>query len=61
VPFCIDVLTLEGARIKEVTAFIARPALERPAEEFARFPDSPVDASKVVTLFERFGLPGRLD
>jgi RNA polymerase sigma-70 factor (ECF subfamily) len=60
-PFALDVLTLQGDRIKEVTAFIARSAEERSQEEFERFPDQPVDESRVVDIFERFGLPARLD
>jgi hypothetical protein len=48
-------------RIKEVTAFITRSAVERDREPFARYPDEPVDASKVAAVFERAGLPGRLD
>ena len=60
-PFALDVLTLSGERIKEVTAFIARSAEERDPDAFARYPDEPVDAAKVAATFERFGLPARLD
>jgi hypothetical protein len=28
---------------------------------FARWPDTPPDPSKVEAIFERFGLPSRLD
>ncbi|MDX6678023.1 MAG: polymerase sigma-70 factor, subfamily, partial [Solirubrobacteraceae bacterium] len=55
-PFALDVLTLRGDRIEQVTAFIARSA--EPAEHgHADFPDHAVDAS----VFERLGLPDRLD
>jgi len=60
-PFALDVLTLEGDRIKEVTAFITRSAVERNREAFVRYPDEPVDAARVAAVFERAGLPGRLD
>ncbi|MCP9491011.1 MAG: nuclear transport factor 2 family protein [Solirubrobacteraceae bacterium MAG38_C4-C5] len=60
-PFALDVLTFEGDRIKEVTAFVTRSAVERDREAFVRYPDEPVDASKVAAVFERAGLPGRLD
>jgi RNA polymerase sigma-70 factor (ECF subfamily) len=60
-PFALDVLTLSGERIKEVTAFIARSAEERDPDAFARYPDEPVDAAKVAATFERFGLPARLN
>src|SRR5437763_8693772 len=46
-PFALDVLTLEGDRIKEVTAFIARPPEDHPPEVFERWPDTPVDEGKV--------------
>jgi RNA polymerase sigma-70 factor (ECF subfamily) len=60
-PFALDVLTLRGAQIKEITAFIARSTDVRDREVFARWPDQPPDPSKVVAIFERCGLPGRLD
>jgi RNA polymerase sigma-70 factor (ECF subfamily) len=60
-PFALDVLTLRGAQIKEITAFIARSTDVRDRDVFARWPDQPPDPSKVVAIFERFGLPGRLD
>lgn len=60
-PFALDVLTLEADRIKEVTAFITRSAVERDREAFVRYPDEPIDARKVAAVFERAGLPGRPD
>jgi RNA polymerase sigma-70 factor (ECF subfamily) len=59
-PFSLDVLTLRGDRIAEVTAFIARSSQERSPEEFARFPDTEPDARKVASVFARFGLPAEL-
>jgi RNA polymerase sigma-70 factor (ECF subfamily) len=59
-PFALDVMTLEGDRIKEVTAFITRRVAGTDPEYYARFPDQEVDAVKVVDLFERFGLPARV-
>jgi RNA polymerase sigma-70 factor (ECF subfamily) len=59
-PFSLDVLTLSGDRIQEVTAFITRSAEDRTPEEFARFPDTTPDAGKVELVFARFGLPTRL-
>ncbi|MGH2942514.1 MAG: sigma-70 family RNA polymerase sigma factor [Solirubrobacteraceae bacterium] len=60
-PFALDVLSLRGERIEQVTSFITRSAQERPHEEFARYPDHAVDAAKVTAVFERFGLPERVD
>jgi RNA polymerase sigma-70 factor (ECF subfamily) len=54
-PFALDVVTFEGDRIKEVTAFITRVMQGRDPEYYARFPDQPLDP--VRNVFERFGLP----
>ncbi|HEX2232705.1 MAG TPA: sigma-70 family RNA polymerase sigma factor [Thermoleophilaceae bacterium] len=59
-PFALDVLTLEGSKIKEVTAFIARSP-EGDAEVFARWPDQPPDPARVEAIFGRLGLPERLE
>ena len=61
VPFALDVLTLRGAQIEEVTAFIARSSQVCDPRAFARYPDEPPDRAKVMAFFERFGLPARLD
>jgi RNA polymerase sigma-70 factor (ECF subfamily) len=60
-PFALNVLTFRGEQISDVTAFIARSAAPRDREVFQRYPDEPVDAAKVGAVFERFGLPDRLD
>jgi RNA polymerase sigma-70 factor, ECF subfamily len=60
-PFALNVLTLRGDEISNVTAFIARSAEPREREIFERYPDEPVDVSKVGAVFESFGLPDRLD
>ncbi len=58
-PFALDVLTLRGDHIEQVTAFIARSA--EPVEHgHADYPDHEIDRSRVVAVFERFGLPGSL-
>jgi RNA polymerase sigma-70 factor (ECF subfamily) len=59
-PFALDVLSLRGSRIREVTSFITRtePAPER--LHLARWPEEPADDRRVVAFFERFGLPDRL-
>jgi RNA polymerase sigma-70 factor (ECF subfamily) len=60
-PFALDVMTLEGSRIKEVTAFITRSTDAPDREFFARWPAQAVDPERVELIFERFGLPARLD
>jgi len=59
-PFALDVLTLEGDRIKEITSFISRAAISREPEYYERFPEQPRDLDSAAA-FERFGLPSRLD
>src|SRR3954451_3374089 len=58
-PFAFDVLTFEGDRIKDVTAFITRMADSDDAEFYRRWPYQPLDRARFT--FERFGLPARLD
>jgi RNA polymerase sigma-70 factor (ECF subfamily) len=59
-PFALNVLTLRGALVSDVTAFIARSSEPREPEAIERYPDEPVDEEKVGAVFERFGLPNRL-
>jgi RNA polymerase sigma-70 factor (ECF subfamily) len=59
VPFSLDVLTLEGDRIKEITAFVVR-TLDTP-DGYSRWPDHAPDADRVQSVFERFGLPDHVD
>ena len=58
-PFELDVLTFEGDRIKEVTAFITRMVEGTEQDYYTNWPTQPLDRARFV--FEQFGLPGRLD
>jgi RNA polymerase sigma-70 factor (ECF subfamily) len=58
-PFSLDTITLEGERIKEITAFVVR-TLDVP-DGYSRWPDHAADSNRVQSVFERFGLPARLD
>jgi RNA polymerase sigma-70 factor, ECF subfamily len=60
-PFALNILSLRGAQVSDVTAFIARSAAPRDRAVFEQYPNEPVDAAKVGDVFERFGLPTRLD
>jgi RNA polymerase sigma-70 factor (ECF subfamily) len=60
-PFALDVLTLEGPKIKEITSFITRSTTGGDEEYYRDWPAQPLDAESVTASFERFGLPGRLD
>jgi RNA polymerase sigma-70 factor (ECF subfamily) len=59
IPFSLDVLTLEGEKIKEITAFVVRPA-DTP-DGYSRWPDRAADPGRVEAVFEGFGLPDHVD
>jgi RNA polymerase sigma-70 factor (ECF subfamily) len=60
-PFALNVLTLRGERISDVTAFVARSTQRPEREVYARWPEQPADPRTLMGTFERFGLPDRLD
>jgi RNA polymerase sigma-70 factor (ECF subfamily) len=60
-PFALNVLTLRGARISAVTAFICRSIESSDPEAYARFPEEPADPRRLAAYFESFGLPARVD
>jgi hypothetical protein len=60
-PFALNVLTLRGSLVSDVTAFVARSTEETNNEVYARWPEQPADARRLEGTFERFGLPERLD
>ena len=60
-PFALDVLTLEGKKIKAITSFINRSTLSRDDNFYQRYPEQPVDDSNVSVRAESFGLPELLD
>ena len=59
-PFALNVITLRGAEISDVTAFIVRSTGAADPEVYAHFPDEPADPRRLSGVFERFGLPERL-
>jgi RNA polymerase sigma-70 factor (ECF subfamily) len=60
-PFALNVLALEGEKVRDVTAFINRVAPSSDREVIARMPDHPTDRLAHAAAFEQFGLPERLD
>jgi RNA polymerase sigma-70 factor (ECF subfamily) len=58
--FALEVLALEGRRIKEICAFVTRSALVSDRGVYANWPEQPNEPAKVVAMFERFGLPDEL-
>jgi RNA polymerase sigma-70 factor (ECF subfamily) len=61
VRFALNVLTLEGDRIGDVTAFIARSTEDPDRAAIARLPDQPYNDLRLAAAFGNFGLPERLD
>ena len=59
--FALDVLTLEGPRIKAITSFITRSTHSRELDFYTHWPAQEADASKVADVFERLGLPAQLE
>ena len=60
-PFALNVLTFEGERIADVTAFISRATPVPDREVIARLPEQPFDPERFAAAFQNFGLPGRLE
>ncbi len=60
VPFGLEVLTLDGGQIADITAFVARATPGPEREIYARWTEQPLDPRRVAAAFERFGLPDRL-
>jgi RNA polymerase sigma-70 factor, ECF subfamily len=59
-PFALNVLTLRGGQVSDVTAFIVRSIASEDPESYQRFPDQPMDERKLAGVYDRFGLPARL-
>jgi RNA polymerase sigma-70 factor (ECF subfamily) len=59
--FALNVLTLRGAQVSEVTAFLTRSTEDPDREVLARLPEQPADPLTTMAAFEAFGLPERLD
>jgi RNA polymerase sigma-70 factor (ECF subfamily) len=59
--FALNVFTLEGDRIKEITSFLNRSIESDDPESYLYFPYEPVDDRRMEFFFTRFGLPDRLD
>jgi RNA polymerase sigma-70 factor (ECF subfamily) len=60
-PFALDVLSLRGERIAEITSFIVRTPRLPDGVSVLRWPDYPADPEQLRAYFGRFGLPDRLD
>jgi RNA polymerase sigma-70 factor (ECF subfamily) len=59
--FALDVLTLRGDRIADITSFVNRTTRLRAGDDFLSWPHYPPDPARATAYFEAFGLPDRLD
>jgi RNA polymerase sigma-70 factor, ECF subfamily len=59
-PFALNVLSLRGDRVSDVTAFIVRSIESSEPGAFERFPEQPMNPRQLTGTFERFGLPDRV-
>jgi RNA polymerase sigma-70 factor, ECF subfamily len=59
-PFALNVLTLHGRLVSDVTAFIVRETDASDPDVQIRLPERPFDDRLLTGVFERFGLPDRL-
>lgn len=60
-PFALNVLSFRGEQVCDVVAFVARSIEATEREAYERWPDLEADPRRLMTAFENFGLPGRLD
>ena len=59
-PFALNVLTLRGGLIEDVTAFIVRSTKSSDPETYRRWPEEPIVHQRFADFFERFDLPDTL-
>ena len=59
-PFALNVLSLRGDLVRDVTAFIVRATGAPEPDAYIRFPDRPMDERRLSGTFARFGLPDQL-
>jgi RNA polymerase sigma-70 factor (ECF subfamily) len=59
-PFALNVLSLRGGLVSDVTAFIVRDASAPDPKAYVNFPQQPIDRRRLAATFERFGMPSHL-
>jgi RNA polymerase sigma-70 factor (ECF subfamily) len=59
-PFALNIITLRGDLISDVTAFIVRATDATEAVAYLRYPEQPMDRVRLSGTFGRFGLPAQL-
>jgi RNA polymerase sigma-70 factor (ECF subfamily) len=59
-PFALNVLSLRGDKVKDVTAFVVRVIEVEREDQFHRWAEVVADPERVALVFGRFGLPDQL-
>ena len=59
-PFALNVLSMRGELISDVTAFIVRTIGAENPDAYVRFPERPMDRQRLAGAFRRFDLPAGL-
>ena len=59
-PFCLEVLTFEGGEIAALDCFVTRSVTAEDRATYASWPDQPLERSRALADFARFGLPPEL-
>ena len=59
-PFALNVLSMRGELISDVTAFIVRTIGAENPDAYVRFPERPMDRRRLAGAFRRFDLPASL-
>jgi RNA polymerase sigma-70 factor (ECF subfamily) len=60
-PFALNVLTLRGSEIVDVTAFVTRSIEPTERTQYHRWVDQPSDEERLTSFFGAFGLPDRIE
>jgi RNA polymerase sigma-70 factor (ECF subfamily) len=60
-PFALNVLSLRGDLISDVTAFIVRSIDASEPEAYVNFPTQPMNERQLAVTFKRFGVPESLN
>ena len=61
-PFALNVLTIRGDKVSDITAFIIRtPPESDDREVIARMPEQPTNVAQLEIAFQAFGLPDKLE
>jgi RNA polymerase sigma-70 factor, ECF subfamily len=60
-PFALNILTLRGRQISDVTAFIVRSIEIPDRETMARMPEQPADESRLQAAFKNFELAEKIE